>query len=170
MHLGLKDKGVVVLGSSKGLGLAIAEAFYKEGAKVAICGRTAKNIIDGKAHFHYSSVCDVTDTEALTDFIKTAYTVLGSINVLICNASGIVFDFDKLTTGNTDEVWQTTFETDLMSYVRATEYTAPLIEQSNGGSIIYISSVASMRPSKRKPAYGAIKAAIKDWEKKHDKK
>lgn len=39
MDLGLKGKSVVVTGGSKGIGFAAAEAFLKEGAKVAICSR-----------------------------------------------------------------------------------------------------------------------------------
>ena len=41
MDLGLKDKGVIVTGGSKGIGLAIAEGFAREGARVSICSRGA---------------------------------------------------------------------------------------------------------------------------------
>ena len=43
MDLGLKGKSVVVTGGSKGIGFAAAEAFLKEGAKVAICSRHESN-------------------------------------------------------------------------------------------------------------------------------
>ena len=42
MDLGLKDKGVIVTGGSKGIGLAIAEGFAREGARVSICSRGAE--------------------------------------------------------------------------------------------------------------------------------
>jgi len=48
MEFGLKDKGVIVTGGSRGIGFAIAEAFAAEGANVSICGRTQGSLDDAK--------------------------------------------------------------------------------------------------------------------------
>ncbi len=44
MELGLKSKVVLVTGGSKGIGLACAQAFAAEGARIAICSRSRNNI------------------------------------------------------------------------------------------------------------------------------
>ena len=56
MELGLKDKVVVVTGGSKGIGLACAQAFLAEGARVAIVSRSRANL-DGAASASPGVVC-----------------------------------------------------------------------------------------------------------------
>ena len=51
MDLGLKGKSVVVTGGSKGIGFAAAEAFLKEGAKVAICSRHEEELKEAAKSF-----------------------------------------------------------------------------------------------------------------------
>ena len=71
MDLGLKDKGVIVTGASKGIGLAIAEGFAREGAKVSICARNAETLEQARAQIAghggvvHAAPCDDSDSAAL---------------------------------------------------------------------------------------------------------
>ena len=94
MDLGLKGKGVIVTGASKGIGRAIALAFAAEGAHVAICARGAEALestraeiakLGGKVH---AATCDVGNGAALNAFLDGAHAALGRVDVLINNPSG----------------------------------------------------------------------------------
>ena len=75
MDLKLKGKCVIVTGGSKGIGLAIAEEFAKEGAAVSICARgqenldKARELIEKAGGTVHAKTCDVSDPIALQEYI-----------------------------------------------------------------------------------------------------
>ncbi len=83
----LDGQVVVVTGAGSGIGLAAAEAFAREGARVAVCGRDAKKLAASGAAF--ASACDVTDPEAVEAFVAAVVKSLGRIDVLINNAGAL---------------------------------------------------------------------------------
>ncbi len=88
MELGLKGKVVLVTGGSKGIGLACAEAFLAEGARVAICSRSKANVdralagLPGALGF----AADCADAAAAADIICKVESRLGPIDVLVNSA------------------------------------------------------------------------------------
>ena len=73
MDLGLKGRVAIVAAASKGLGRAVATELAREGAEVAICSRSEKNLADGAARIRsetgrevFSRALDVSDTAAVT--------------------------------------------------------------------------------------------------------
>lgn len=159
MQLGLEGKGVIVTGGSKGIGRSTALAFAREGAAVAICGRSEEPLratekelreLGGKV---YAAECDVADAAALDGFIDAAAEALGSLNVLVNNASGFGI------TDNEDG-WQRSFEVDVMATVRGTWKAAPIIAEAGGGAIIHISTISALQAAAMNPPYGALKAAL----------
>ena len=162
MDLGLKHKGVIVTGASKGIGFAIAEAFAREGANVSICARSQGPLDAAKARLaaHGGTVhavtCDVADAKALEAYVEEAHSVLGGLHVLVNNPSGF---------GRTDdeEGWKRSIDIDLMPVVRGSHYAIPLIEASGGGAIVHISTISALTESMRTPPYGAIKAAVNHY-------
>ncbi len=162
MDLGLKNKNAIVTGGSRGIGLAIAKGFAQEGANVSICARSegplsvAATSLKGYGNFVHSMTCDVSDPNALHDYIEAAHNALGGLNILVNNPSGF---------GRTDDEagWKTSIDIDLMASVRGCWSAVPLIENSGGGSIIHISSISGLTQSQRTPPYGAVKAAINHY-------
>jgi 3-oxoacyl-[acyl-carrier protein] reductase len=159
MELGLEGKKVIVTGASRGIGLAIAEGFAKEGADVSICARGAESLeaarasIAGHGTKVHAQTCDVSDAEALVGYIETAVGALGGLNILVNNPSGF---------GKTDdeEGWRLGLDVDLMALVRGSWAAVPHIEKAGGGAIIHTSSISGLTSSLRTPPYGAVKAAV----------
>src|SRR5687767_4646613 len=115
MDLGLAGKGVIVTGASRGIGRAIAQAFAREGANVAICARGAEGVEKaagelralggGKVH---AAPCDIADKAALDAFLGGAKEALGAVHVLVNNASGFgVMD--------NEDGWASGFGVDVMA-------------------------------------------------------
>lgn len=157
-ELSFSGKSVVVTGASRGIGHAIALAFARAGAQVAICARNEDGLQAGAAKIAqhskvHAETCDVADGSALARFIGSAAEALGGIDVLINNASGG-------GSGDDDEAWLAGINVDLLGTVRATQLALPFLEQSGSGAIVNISSIRGLTGSARLPAYSAVKAAI----------
>ena len=160
MDLGLKGKGVIVTGASKGIGRAIALEFAREGANVAICARGAEALEDTRkavaAHGTkvFSAACDVGKADALGAFLQAAHAALGRVDVLVNNPSGF---------GVTDDEsgWAASFDVDIMAAVRATWTVAPWMAAQGGGAVVHISSISGLEASlPGVAAYAAAKAAL----------
>jgi NAD(P)-dependent dehydrogenase (short-subunit alcohol dehydrogenase family) len=101
MDLGLRGKGAVVTGASKGIGRAIALGLAREGANVAICARGADALRETERELSrqgvqaWAGVCDVGDSQSLDDFLESAKEALGTLDILVNNASGFGFTDDE---------------------------------------------------------------------------
>jgi 3-oxoacyl-[acyl-carrier protein] reductase len=163
MDLKLKEKNVVITGGSKGIGRATALAMASEGANVAICARGKDPLQATSSELAalginvFSRSTDVANPEELTAFLNESRESLGSVDILINNTSGF---------GMTDDEagWKVSIDVDLMATVRATQQVIPWMEESGGGSIIYVSSISGLE-SGSPPAYAAVKAALLNYTK-----
>lgn len=166
MNLELDGRNCIILGGSRGIGRSIALGFAAEGAHVAICARgedalreTESDLRDAGVNV-YAAPCDVADADALTSFLKAAKDALGSVDVLVHNASA-------LAVGPSLEDWTASLSVDLMGAVHACTQVIPWMEEQGGGSILLVSSTSGLEcdPS---PDYGytAAKAALIAYAKK----
>jgi 3-oxoacyl-[acyl-carrier protein] reductase len=159
MDLGLRGKGAVVTGASKGIGRAIALRMAEEGASVAICARGEQALRETEAELRtrsvpvYAAVCDVGNAEELDDFLEAARGKLGRVDILVNNPSGLSFTDDPAA-------WQSTLNVDVMASVRASWKVVPWMASTGGGSIVHISSIAGLEALGFPPAYCAAKAAL----------
>ena len=158
MDLGLGGKGVIITGGSKGIGRATALAFAEEGANVAICARSPETLeatakeIESRGVTVHAATCDVAEKDALEAFLEGAQEALGSVHVLVNNASGF-------GVGDDEAGWKLGFDVDMMATVRATWKVVPWIAEAGGGSIVHIASTSGLEAGSP-PAYAAVKAAL----------
>lgn len=151
MELGLKDKVCVVTGSTTGIGLVVAQQLHEEGATVVTSGRRSEGIGD----LHVAA--DLSKPGAAKELIGAATTAFGRVDCLVNNVGGT--SIRKLE-DVTDNDWESSFQLNLMSAVRATRAVVPGMKERGSGSIVNVSSTAAKRPSAGMPDYSVMKAAM----------
>src|SRR4051812_12455690 len=88
MDSGLKGKIVFVTGGSRGIGLACAELFLAEGARVGICSRSAENVAKARASLGgaFGIAADLIDPDQALGAVDAAEKALGPIDILVNSA------------------------------------------------------------------------------------
>ena len=152
MDLGLDGKRCLVTGSTAGIGLEIVRQLALEGARVVSTGRRHAPGVGEEAHV-VADLAHAGEPERVVD--ETAER-LGGLDVLVNNV-GIarIARFDEVG----DEEWDTYWQLNVMSYVRAIRSALPHL-RDGGGSIVNLSSSAGKRPSTSMPHYSVTKAAV----------
>jgi 3-oxoacyl-[acyl-carrier protein] reductase len=164
MDLGLKDKSVIVMAGSQGIGLATAVSFAREGALVTICarGEEALNQAAEAIGDCESVVADVTKPDDIESVVAAARSRFGGVDVLINNAGGPPpGPFDALEDGQ----WQQAVELTLMSAVRATRAVLPDMKAKQWGRIVNISSYGVKQPVSGLTLSNSIRMAVLGWAK-----
>jgi 3-oxoacyl-[acyl-carrier protein] reductase len=153
---------VVVTGAAGGIGRAIAEKFASEGAALAICDLNASGLQDaaeklGRQTAVFSSVLDVTDAEAVQDFVDETIMRYGSIDVLANNA-GIapVASFLEMPLS----LWEKTIDVNLKGMFIMAQAVAKKMMASGSGAIINMSSTNGLFAEEKLAAYNASKAGV----------
>lgn len=164
MDLGLKGRGVLVMGASRGIGLACARGFLEEGARVAICARsrasldTALQRLPGAVGLE----ADVSDAEQAGRVVEDAIAALGAVDVLVVNAGGPPAGaFEALD----DAAWGRAVDLTLMSAVRATRAALPGMRARRWGRIVVISSFGVKQPVPNLTLSNSVRMAVLGWAK-----
>ncbi len=159
MDLRLTGTRAIVTGGTKGIGRAIVELLAAEGASVAFCARTEKDVqaattrlcADGATAT--GTAVDVCDAAALRTWVTQAAGELGGIDIVVSNVSALAI-------GDDVDSWQKTFQTDVLGTVGLIAAAMPELEKSTAGSIVTIASVSGREVDFAAGSYGAAKAAI----------
>lgn len=159
MDLGLKGKKAVLAGASKGIGRATAEVLAQEGCDVAICARGADGVqaavqsLTAKGVKAFGESVDMKDAGAYQAWVTRAGEQLGGCDIFISFASA----------GGgpaSEDTWKAVFELDLLATWRGVQAALPLLEKSDAGSIVAVSSTAALEDFFGPQAYNAMKAAV----------
>lgn len=160
----LAGKVAVVTGGNAGIGEAIAQTFAREGAAVVITGRR-QDELDRVVHEithrkgKVSAVAgSVTDDRHVRAVVNEAIQRFGSLDILINNAG--VGDFGRRLHELDDETWARVLDVNLTGVFRMTRAAVPEMLKRGRGSIVNISSIASLVGIPYLPAYAASKGAL----------
>ena len=163
--MNLQGRKVIITGAGDGIGRALALAFAKEGALVAVCARSQDRLdslsgeIESAGHLFISA--DLGKVEGVEAFHESVMKQLGHVDVLINNVGAILklANFFELT----DQDWEDSFQINLMSAVRLTRLCIPSLKQSACARVINISSIAAASPQEVFPHYSAMKAGLSNF-------
>lgn len=163
MELGLTGRSVLLVGASRGIGLAMARAFGAEGARVGLVARGRDDLDAAADALRASGVevltvpADVSTEEGARGAVEAALTRWGGVDVLVNNAGGSMGSgvFDKATAAQ----WRTVLDVNLMSAVWASQAAVPAMVARGGGVILHTSSICGREYCSTAP-YMAAKAAL----------
>lgn len=161
----LKNKVAIITGSTRGIGFAVADAFTKEGAKVAICGSRLENAENAIAKLKetYPKAkllpigVSVTDTDSVDQMVETVMKEWGRIDILVNNA-GITNA--KPTTEMTDEEFDSVIAIDLAGPFKCTRAVAKVMKEQKYGAIVNTSSMVGLYGSPCQASYASAKAGV----------
>lgn len=168
--MNFKEKVVLITGSSRGIGKAIALKFASLGATVFINGSkdekalktTYKEIISmgGKGYMY---LCDVASYEDVSTLFKYIYSQVNSPADILINNTGI--SHVGLFTDTTPSMWKSIIDTNLTSVYNCCHLAVPNMIQNQDGCIINISSIWGNVGASCEVAYSASKGGINSFTK-----
>ena len=149
-------KKILITGSSRGIGAAIARLAKEKGYDVLLHGRTHSSHLINLAKELDSKyiIFDVSKE----DEVKQAFSEISRIDVLV-NSAGVNISkaFDNLT----DSDWKAIYDINLFGLVNVTRHVVPIMNRSQSiGKIINIASIKGLYASVGRVAYASSKAAV----------
>jgi NAD(P)-dependent dehydrogenase (short-subunit alcohol dehydrogenase family) len=160
----LSSRVVVVTGGTQGLGRAMVAAFASCGAEVVVVSRTLEACEEVVAEVREAGgravarACHVGHWDELAPLVDGIYDELGRIDVLVNNAGSSPL-YGRLSDVSED-LWDKTLALNLKGPFRLSALVGERMAAGNGGSIVNVSSVGSIRPTRDIVPYAAAKAGL----------
>jgi 3-hydroxybutyrate dehydrogenase len=162
--LKLKDKTALITGGGRGIGRAVADAFAREGARVAVAARTAQQVEQAASEISatfetkaLAIVCDVSDADSVRRAFETIGESFGGVDILVNNA-GIAESAPLIKTS--DELWQRHLAVNLTGTFLCTRAALPAMIARGWGRVINIASIAGKTGAPYIAAYTASKHGV----------
>ncbi|HEY6802965.1 MAG TPA: 3-oxoacyl-ACP reductase FabG [Pyrinomonadaceae bacterium] len=159
----LENKIALITGGGRGIGRAIALAFAREGARVAVAARTLEQVQQVAAEIDQTGrslalVCDVSDPGSVAKMFDDVRDTFGDdVNILVNNA-GLA---ESATLANTtDELWHKHIAVNLSGTFYCTRAAVPAMLKSGWGRVINIASIAGKTGAPYIAAYSASKHGV----------
>lgn len=160
----LQGKRALITGGDSGIGAAVAIAYAREGADLAIAylpteqkdAERIAGLVEEAGQDVLLHPCDISDPKQAEELIAAAVESLGGIDVLVNNAAYQKYyqSFEEITL----EEWKKTFATNVHAPFNLVQLALPHMQE--GGVIINTASVQSKKPSPNILPYAATKGAI----------
>jgi NAD(P)-dependent dehydrogenase (short-subunit alcohol dehydrogenase family) len=163
----LKDKVALITGGGRGIGKAVALAYAREGARLAICARTEAEIHQAVKEIQSLKIhaqgwpCDVSLEASVTDFVGNVVREFGRIDVLVNNA-GVMTRPVPITQLEVKK-WDYTIAVNLRGPFLVTRSVLPVMMKQKGGSIINVSSTVGRGAYANFIAYAASKWGLEGF-------
>jgi NAD(P)-dependent dehydrogenase (short-subunit alcohol dehydrogenase family) len=160
----IRDRTAVVTGSTKGIGLACAEALLDAGAQVVISARNSREVeeVAGRLSTAHkgrvaSATCDVRLESDVVALFECADRTFGSVDILVNNAG---VGLHKNLADTTLDEWNTVIETNVTGVFLCSRAAISRMRKRGGGYIINLSSLAGRNTFPGATAYNASKFAL----------
>lgn len=160
MDLGIAGRKALVLGGSRGIGLAIAKALKAEGADVAIAARDEGVLEAAAAEIGQTRAftLDLADTPSLSRFADA----VGAIDILVNNTGGPPYgsaiDRDAVD-------WEESFRAMSLSVIKLTDLFLPAMRKANWGRILTVVSTSAVQPIPVLGISNTLRAGLIAWAK-----
>jgi NAD(P)-dependent dehydrogenase (short-subunit alcohol dehydrogenase family) len=155
------SRRVLVTGSSRGIGAAIAERLLDGGATVVTTARTKNDETPIRSTFITGDIGSASGAQQL---VEQALDTLGGLDVLVNNAGATRVYAGGIATIPDDE-WLDSLNINFMSAVRVTNAALAALKRSDNATIVNISSGAAFTAGPAALHYGAAKAALNTYSK-----
>jgi NAD(P)-dependent dehydrogenase (short-subunit alcohol dehydrogenase family) len=160
----LKDQVAIVTGGGRGIGREIAEGLAREGASVAITGRSASHLEETVAAIEQLGVrglafpADVADPEAMKRLVAETESRLGPVDVFVSNAAiegplGPVWEISN-------EAWRRCLEINVMGAFNCAQAVLPGMVERRKGRIVNVGSGGGLFAVPYDTGYSTTKAAL----------
>lgn len=156
----LDSKTALITGAGTGIGRAIALAYARGGAKLALVGRR-KKLLEAVANEAGGSPLvltgDVSRQADIDRVLATASAHFGGLNVLVNNAGVLHIGTAEQIT---EEQWDETFNVNVRGLWLLSRSVLPYMRKAGGGSIINLASVLGINGARNRASYAPSKGAV----------
>lgn len=162
------SRGVLVTGSSRGIGRAVATAFAGNGDRVAVhyvsqadAAKATLAALPGTGHTLLSG--DLADPRQAETVFRAAVDALGGVDVLVNNAALMApaHPLPETSFADWQAAWRRMLDVNIFAAANMSHLVAThMIERGTGGRIVNVGSRGAFRGEPDYPAYGASKAAL----------